>query len=175
MDVTQSPIRFGRITLSGSWRAICPNPGDYSHEIETIFVEDQRAAQGTDLQQAVPVTAVAGEARDLQSEHQSGSPQAHFSHQPLESDAVRGRGARLAQVRIDYNDLFFCPAQPQCLLPQAILALSALLMLKYLSRSRLPDIELCVAFSMFSLNFRAGVNHEIAPWWWISRTMAAIN
>jgi hypothetical protein len=81
----------------------------------------------------------------------------------------------LAQVRVDYNNLFFCPAQPQCLLPQAILALGALLMLEYLSRSGLPNIKVRIAFSMPSLNFCVGVHHDIAPWWWISRSMAAIS
>jgi hypothetical protein len=48
-------------------------------------------------------------------------------------------------------------------------------MLDYLPGSGLPNINVRIAFSMFSLNFGVGVNHEIAPWRWISRTMAAIN
>jgi len=91
----------------------------------------------------------------------------------LKADSVRRRGSRLAEVGVDHNDLFFCPAQPQCLLPEPILALGTLLMLKYLPGSGLPYIEVRVALSMSRLNFDVGVNHDIAPCWWISRTMAA--
>jgi len=58
----------------------------------------------------------------------------------------------LTEVGVDYNDLFFWPAQPQRLLPQSILALCALLMLQYLPGSGLPDIKIRIPFSMYSLN-----------------------
>jgi hypothetical protein len=75
--------------------------------IETVLVEDQRAGEGTDLQQPMPVTAVTGQSGNLQAEDQSGSPKTHFRHQPLETNAVRGRGSRLAEVRVNDYDLFF--------------------------------------------------------------------
>src|SRR3954469_14174167 len=67
--------------------------------IEAVFVEDQRASEGADLQQPMPVTAVTGQSGDLEPEYQSGSPKTHFSHQALETNAVRGGGSRLAEVR----------------------------------------------------------------------------
>jgi hypothetical protein len=121
----------------------------------------------------MPVTAVPGQTGDLQPEHQSGSPQAHFGHQPLKPDAVRGRGPGLTEVRIDHNDLLFCPAQPQRLLSESILALGTLSMLEYLPGSGLTDVKIGIALPVSSLNFDQGVHHEIAPCWWISRTMAA--
>lgn len=48
-------------------------------------------------------------------------------------------------------------------------------MLEYLTGSGLPDVEIRVALSMCSLHLGLDVNHDIAPCWWISRTMAAIS
>jgi hypothetical protein len=55
-------------------------------------------------------------------------------------------GRSTAALSYDHNNLFFCPAQPQRLLPQAILALCTLLMLKYLAGGRLSDVEYALRF-----------------------------
>jgi len=112
----------------------------------------------------MPVTAVAGQSRDLEPKHQSRSAQAHFRHQPLKTDTVGSGGSGLPKIRVDDNDLFFCPAQPECLLSKAILTLRTLLMFEHLSRSGLANVEIGVPLTMCSLNFALAFDHEIALW-----------
>ena len=72
--------------------------------VDAVFIENQRVGQRADLQQAMPVHRVSRQARDFQAEHDAGAAQADFGHQPLESFAIGGRGARLAQISIDDDD-----------------------------------------------------------------------
>ena len=57
--------------------------------VDAVFIQDQRVSQRTDLQQAMPVHRVAGQARDFQAQHDSGPAQTDLAHQPLESFAIR--------------------------------------------------------------------------------------
>ena len=72
--------------------------------VDAVLVEDQGIAQRTDLEQAVPVGRVARQARDFEPEHDSGASHPDLGDQLLESFAVRGRGARLAEIGIDDDD-----------------------------------------------------------------------
>ena len=73
--------------------------------IKPVLVADQRARHGADLQQPVPVGVVAGQPGDLQAEHDPGPAHADLGDQPLKSFPVGGRGAGLALVGVDGDDL----------------------------------------------------------------------
>ena len=110
--------------------------------VDAIFVQDQRVGQRADLQEPVPVHRVPGQTRHLQAEHDAGPRQADLGHQPLESFAIGGRGARLPQIRIDDDDPIQRPSQRDSLLPKRILPLRALGVLEHLTQSGLPDVEI---------------------------------
>jgi hypothetical protein len=91
--------------------------------IEAVFVADQRAAEGADLRQPVPVGVVPGQPGAFQAQHDPGLAHAHVGGQPLESFPVGSRGAGLALVDVDDDDLLAAPAErdrapAQVVLPQ---------------------------------------------------------
>ena len=78
--------------------------------IEAVLVADQRAGHGADLQQPVPVGVVAGQPGHLQAEHDPGPAHADLGDQALEAFPVGGRGAGLALVGVDDDDLLGWPS-----------------------------------------------------------------
>jgi hypothetical protein len=89
--------------------------------IDALLVNDQGVGEGTDLQQAIPITARAGQARDFQAQHRSHVAQSHFGHQPLKSIAPNTRGARLALILVNDANTSLVPPQLMCPLDQIIL------------------------------------------------------
>ena len=79
--------------------------------IEPVLVADQRARERADLEQPVPVGVVAGQPGDLEAEHDPGAAHADVGDEPLEPFAVGGRGAGLALVGVDDDDVLDRPAQ----------------------------------------------------------------
>src|SRR5438270_315664 len=71
--------------------------------IDSLFVDDQGVGEGTDLQQAIPITARASQARDFQTQDCSHVAQSHFGDQPLKAVAPKRRCTRLALILV--NDL----------------------------------------------------------------------
>ncbi len=63
--------------------------------VAAVLVDDQRAGQGTDLDQAVPIGVGPRQARGLQGEHGPHLSQGHLGHQPLEIVLpIRCQGAK---------------------------------------------------------------------------------
>jgi hypothetical protein len=56
--------------------------------VEAVLIENQGIAEPTDLQESMPVATVAGQAGDLQPDHQSGVTHAHLGHEFLETLAI---------------------------------------------------------------------------------------
>jgi hypothetical protein len=59
--------------------------------VEAVLIEDEGVGEGADLQQPVPVGRVAGEAGDLQPEHDTGAAHADVGDESLEAGTI-GRG-----------------------------------------------------------------------------------
>jgi hypothetical protein len=79
--------------------------------VEAVFVADQGGGQGADFQQPVPVGAVPGQPGAFQAEHDAGLAQRHVGDQVLEAFPVGDRGAGVALVDVDDDDLVLTPAQ----------------------------------------------------------------
>src|SRR5205085_8683847 len=96
--------------------------------IETLLIEDERVSERTDFQQPMPITRVAGQARDFQSDHQAGTAKAHLTHEFLETFTVRVRrqSGGVSQVSVDKHDAIGMPAERNGALPESVLALGAL-------------------------------------------------
>ena len=112
------------------------------------------SVRGADLQQAMPVAAIAGQARDLQSQHDAGASQAHLGDQSLEAFAIGGRGSRLAQVAVDDDDPFDRPTQGHGPFAQGVLPLGALGVLEHLPQRRLADIQIGIPLEMAGVHLR---------------------
>src|SRR5450756_1512637 len=109
--------------------------------VEAVLVEDQRACEGADLQEAVPVRRAAGKARDLEAEHHPDLAEAHGGDQLLEAFAVTV-GAGEALVAVDDHDPLPRQAQSDRALAQGVLALRALAVLEDLPERALADVEI---------------------------------
>ena len=109
--------------------------------VDAVFVEDQRIGEGADLEEPMPVAAVAGQPRYLEPHDDPGLTQAHLGDQALEAGAARRRGGGDAQVVVDDDDLLVRPAEGHRAAAQVILATRAFGVLKDLMQGRLSDIE----------------------------------
>ena len=109
--------------------------------VEAVFVADQRAGHPAELEELVPVGAVAGQAGAFQPEDDPGPPEGHLGDQLLEPFPVGGAGAGLALVDVDHGDLGGGPAQRDRLAAQVVLADRGLGVVQDLLEARLADIE----------------------------------
>ncbi len=113
--------------------------------IDAILVEDQRAAQGAQLDEAVPIGRVAGQSGDLQAHDDAGPAQGNLADEALEAVA-RGRACTgFAEVVVDHMDPFGRPARRHGAIAQSILTLGALNVLGDLAQGRLADVEIGIA------------------------------
>jgi hypothetical protein len=101
--------------------------------VETIFIHDERFRQRTDFQQAVPITRISSEARDLQAHDQADAAQPHIRHEALEAIAFGGGGPGETLILIDDLNAIGCP--PERLRPTANIVLTdrAFSVIKHLS------------------------------------------
>ena len=91
--------------------------------VEAVLVQDQRLGERADLEQPVPIGVVAGEAGDLEPEHDPGPADPDLPDEALEALAVGGGGARAALVLVDHDDLLGRPAERDRALAERVLAL----------------------------------------------------
>jgi hypothetical protein len=89
----------------------------------------------------MPVGVVAGQAGDLEAQHDPGAAHADFGHQVLEPLPVGSRGPRMALVAVDDHDLFGRPAQGDRPLAQRVLTGGGLGVVDHLPQGRLAHIQ----------------------------------
>ena len=109
--------------------------------VDAVAVGDQRAGQGADLEQLVPVAAGPGEPRHLEPEHQADMAEPDLGHQALEARPALGRGAGAAEVVVDDADARPRPAQPAGALGEPVLQRRRLAMLLELLQRGLADVD----------------------------------
>ena len=100
--------------------------------VEPVFVQNERLAQGADLEQAMPIARVTGESRDLQSHDHAHAAEADVGDDPLKPGPLDCRRARQTEVFIDDHDLVGRPAQRQGPPLQRVLPGGAFLVLVHL-------------------------------------------
>ena len=129
--------------------------------VDAVFVEDEGGGQGAQLDQAMPIGRVAGEARDFQAHDDAGLAERHLADELLEAVA-RGRArAGLAEVAVDDVDALGRPARGDRAVAQRILALRALAVLGDLTQRRLADVEIGIALEMIGGDLE--LRHGRAP------------
>jgi len=116
--------------------------------VDTVLVQDQGAAQGTNLEQAVPIAGVARQAGDLQAHDDARAARADLADQSLKALAVFGRSAGLAEVAVDDHDALLGPAEHYSTLPKLVLPSRAFGVFEHLMQRRLADVEVGVLAQM---------------------------
>ena len=110
--------------------------------VYAVLVDDDRADQAAKLQQGVPVTPVAGQARRLHRHDGADAPLADRREQPLEA---RAPDAASRSPEIIVNDLDVLPAKQSRSVGKAVLPTLALQIVSDLLGRRLPDVDNCAA------------------------------
>ena len=127
--------------------------------VQAVLVEDQRAGQGTEFQQAVPVAGVASQSGDLQAQHDPRASHAHLGHQLLKAFPVRCRRGGQPLVLIDRDHTLGGPAQLNGLPAQRILTPGALRVLDHLVQRGLTHVEIGVPLQVFRVDFLTVATH----------------
>src|SRR5262249_58112619 len=120
--------------------------------VDAVLIDDQGIGQSTDLQQAIPVAAGAGQAGSFEAEDSPGLAQPDLSDQELEPIAVHGGGTGASLVLIDDGDGRPGPAQVLSTLHEVVLPGSAGGMLTNLEQGGLPDVDERLAVKMVGAN-----------------------
>ena len=106
--------------------------------VDSVLVDDERADQSTELDQRVPVAAIAGKTRRLDREHGADTALADRGQQPLEA-GTGDAAARSAEIVVD--DLDVAPAKLLGAIGKAVLPAPALMIVRELICRRLPDVD----------------------------------
>src|SRR6202795_4487237 len=109
--------------------------------VTSILVDDERAGDGAQLQQAMPVLVRSRQTRGFQGEDRTDLAKSHVAHQGLEVLATGHSRAVLSEIPIEGPDPFRAPAERLCLACQIVLTLGALLVEAHLSRRRLTNVD----------------------------------
>ncbi len=117
--------------------------------VDAVLIRDQRPDEPAELEQRVPVTPVAGQARGLDRHHRADPAFADRSQQLLEPGAADAR-AGAAEIVVDDADLG--PAELPGSLDQPILPSTALDVVVHLIDRRLTDIDDRLPGEMVSLD-----------------------
>ena len=110
--------------------------------IDSVLVHDEGSDQSTELDQRVPVTAVACQSGRLDREHCAHAGFADRSQQALEA-GPSGAAPRAAKIIVD--DLDCGPAELTGAIGKTILPASALMIVRQLIGRRLPDVDIRTA------------------------------
>src|SRR3954447_5423658 len=109
--------------------------------VNAIAIGNEAAAQTTNIQQRIPVGAIAGETRHVDRQDKSNLAEPAPADQFLEAAAWRSRSAAPADISIDHVDVGVMPAELASALPERVLQPQALLIAHNLVRRRLADVN----------------------------------
>src|SRR4051794_10049231 len=109
--------------------------------VNAIAIGNQVAAQTANIQQRIPVGAIAGETRHVDRQDKSNLAEPDPADQLLETAALRGGSTAQAEIGIDHVDVGVMPAELASALPKSVLQPQTLLIAHDLVGRRLADIN----------------------------------
>ena len=115
-------LGFGHRALESQQESVIEQPW----MIEAILVADDRVGHATQIEQAVPIGIVPGDAGHFQGKDQTGAAQGHLGSQIGEPLTQNQAGAGVRKILVNNFDSFRGPAQLQSPLAQTVLAVSGL-------------------------------------------------
>jgi hypothetical protein len=122
--------------------------------IDAVGVADERVGDPAQLQQAIPIGIVPGQARDFQSEDDAHVGQRDFAGQTRKAGALVDAGAGQPQVFIDDHHLLFGPAQLASPAGQSVLASGGLAIVLDLAGRGLANVNVRGTLRMRQFDFR---------------------
>ena len=130
--------------------------------IDAVAIADQRVGHAAEIEQAIPVGIIAGQAGDFQSEHDAHAAESDFRGEACEAGALGPSGTGKAQVFVDDGHLFLSPAQLARFLDQSILASGGLAVVFDLGRAGLANVDDRGALRVVGFDF-ARIIHGFSP------------
>src|SRR6266436_9625890 len=73
--------------------------------IEAVSIADERVGEAAEIEQAIPVGVIAGEAGDLKTEHDSDMPERNLGGEACKSVALDDAGSGNSEVLVDDDNL----------------------------------------------------------------------
>ena len=107
--------------------------------VDAVQVDDARIDQAAELEQMVPVAAVAGQPRSVEAQHCPDFAGTQRCHQPLEAGPRHRPAGRAAEIVVDHFDLAETPAPRD--VDELVLAPLALQVALDLRLGGLPDVD----------------------------------
>src|ERR1700716_1864487 len=132
--------------------------------VTSILVDDERAGDGAQLEQAMPVLVRSRQARGFQGEDRSDLAHGHIADQRLEVFAIGRLRAGLTEVAIEDSDPLRAPTESLRFAHQIVLALGALLVEADLPHRRLTNVDASFPRQMSIGNL--GDHHDRLPLGW---------
>ena len=109
--------------------------------IETIAVADQSVSDATQIEEAIPIGIIAGEAGNLEAEDYADPTESNFGSETGEAGAVGEASAGKTEILIDEDHLVGCPAEILSALNKSVLARGRFAVILYLGGGGLADID----------------------------------
>lgn len=97
--------------------------------VQAFAIGNQHTKQRTQLEQLMPIPVVARETRRIQAHDQAGFTQTYFRDQHLKALPISAGRSGFAEIVVDNVNPFAWPTEQNCSLDQAILQLSAFLVM----------------------------------------------
>lgn len=109
--------------------------------IDAVAIGNQAAAHAADVQEWIPVGAVACQARDVDREDQPHLAETDTANKLLEAAALRRRCSAQSEIGVDHVDIGVMPAEFASALAKSLLEPKAFLIAHHLVGRRLPDVD----------------------------------
>ena len=130
--------------------------------IDAVGIADEGVSEAAEIEQAIPVGIVAGEAGDLETEHDPDMSKRDVRREPREAAALDDAGAGQAEIFVDDDDLLRRPAERSRPGGQGVLALCGLAIVLDLSGRGLSEIDVGGAAQMRGADL-CKVIHRLSP------------
>ena len=135
---------------------------EHGRVINAVGIADERVGEAAEIEQAIPVGIVAGEAEDLETEHDPDMSKRDVRREPREAAALDDAGAGQAEIFVDDDDPLRRPAERSRPGGQGILALCGLAIVLDLSSRGLSEIDVGGAAQMRGADL-CKVIHRLSP------------
>ena len=138
------PFSRGETTIGGS------------RVVNAILIADETAAEAAQVEELIPVGAVAGQTRDIVGKDDPDLLLVDQGNQFLKTEPALGRPAGAAEIRVDDPDLTSIPARRPGTMLEFILELKTLVIHRHLIEAGLSDVDDGQATQVNGLNSVGG-------------------
>jgi hypothetical protein len=150
-------FRLGERTLHSQYKSIV----ELGRIVATILVDHERAGDGAEFQEAMPILVRSRQPRRFQGKDRANPAHRYFADQRFEVFPVGRRTPGLTEIPVEDADLLPLPAERLGFALQIVLSLRALLIEADLPHCRLADVNASVPRQVAIGNLR--VRHHRPP------------